>query len=264
VAFHTAILQGVQLRGFLSTISDDDLEFGVGLTHDANGLFNVFPSDVTRNLPFARDNDNLVFAGRFAFSHGIRNRFTLGGSGQTGKKGREEDFNAGRFSSFHPFAKLRLDPLDNPSIGPFRIRAEYLLMEVDNRTGAHPNQVNGETENYDFLFKPQIDLNDPTNEDGDVEHQGFYVYLYVDLIKRLTLTLGHSRIDSDIVESVDPALTERFFAWGFKRTQVAARYKIHDDVVIKAEFQRNKEDFGKHGGPEIDNDVLTTSLVYSF
>ena len=53
-------------------------------------------------------------------------------------------------------------------------------MEVDNRTGAHPNQVNGETENYDFLFKPQIDLNDPTNEDGDVEHQGFYVYLYVD------------------------------------------------------------------------------------
>ncbi|MCZ6678532.1 MAG: hypothetical protein O7E52_14945, partial [Candidatus Poribacteria bacterium] len=105
------------------------------------------------------------------------------------------------------------------------------------------------------------------NEDGDVQHEGFYVYLYVDLLKRLTLTFGYSGIDSDIVESSDPALFKqegRFFAWGFRRTQVAARYKIHDDVVIKAEFQRNKEDFGKHGGPEIDNDVLTTSLVYSF
>lgn len=259
--------QGVQLLGFLSAMSDDDLEFGLGLTHDANGRFNVFPGDVTRNLPFSLADDNLVFTGRLAFSHGLRNRFTLGVSGQTGEKGVEDGINDGSFSSFHPFAKLRLDPSNNPNIGPFRIRAEYLLMDIDNRTGAHPNRANKKTEKYDFLFKPQIDLDNPTNEDGDVQHEGFYIYLYVDLLKRLTLTFGYSGIDSDIVESSDPALFKqegRFFAWGFRRTQVAARYKIHDDVVIKAEFQRNKEDFGKHGGPEIDNDVLTTSLVYSF
>ncbi|MCZ6676565.1 MAG: hypothetical protein O7E52_04870, partial [Candidatus Poribacteria bacterium] len=229
-AFSYGYPQGIQIRGFLNLLSDDDLEFGLGLTHDANGRFNVFPGDATRNLPFALANDNLVFTGRLAFSHGLRNRFTLGASGQTGEKGVEDGINDGSFSSFHPFAKIRLDPSNNPNIGPFRIRAEYLLMDIDNRTGAHPNRANEKTEKYDFLFKPQIDLddpsNDPSNEDGDVQHEGFYVYLYLDLIKRLTLTLGHSRIDSDIVESSDPALTERFFAWGFRRTQIAARYKI--------------------------------------
>ena len=140
-------------------------------------------------------------------------------------------------------------------------------MDIDNRTGAHPNKANEKAEKYDFLFKPQVDLDDPTNEDGDVQHEGFYVYLYVDLLKRLTLTLGYSRVDSEVIESIDPVLFEQkgsFFAWGFRRTQLAARYKLHDDVVIKAEFQRNKEDFGPSGKPELDNDILTTSLVYSF
>ena len=228
---------------------------------------NAFPADVTRNLPFALANDNLVFAGRLAFSQGVRNRFTLGVSGQTGRKGQEASFNDGRFSSFHPFAKLRLDPLDNPNIGPFRIRAEYLIMDIDNRIGSTPNQANKETEKYNVLFKPKVDSGIPTNQDGDARLKGFYVYLYVDLIKRLTLTLGHSRVDSEVIESIDPVLFEQkgsFFAWGFRRTQIAARYKLHDDVVIKAEFQRNKEDFGPSGKPELDNDIFTTSLVHSF
>ncbi|MEC4673786.1 MAG: hypothetical protein VST68_06325, partial [Nitrospirota bacterium] len=261
--------QGVQLLGSLSLMATDDLRFGLGLTHDANGGLNIFPSDETRNLPFALANDNLVFAGRLSFSQGVRNSFTLGISGQAGEKGAEDSVNDGSFSSFHPFVKLTLAPFDNPNIGPFRIRAEYLLMNINNRNGAHPNTATGVAEKYDFLFTPQIDLDEPgLNEDGDVEHKGFYVYLHGALIKeRVTLTLGYSQVDSDVVESSDPELFKRdgrFFAWGFKRTQIAARYKIHDDVVIKAEFQRNKEDFGKHGGPELDNDVFTTSLVYSF
>ena len=258
---------GIQLRGFLSALSDEDLEFGLGFTHDANNRMNAFPADVTRNLPFALANDNLVFAGRLAFSQGVRNRFTLGVSGQTGRKGQEASFNDGRFSSFHPFAKLRLDPSDNPNIGPFRIRAEYLIMDIENRIGSTPNQANKETEKYNVLFKPKVDSGIPTNQDGDARLKGFYVYLYVDLIKRLTLTLGHSRVDSEVIESIDPVLFEQkgsFFAWGFRRTQIAARYKLHDDVVIKAEFQRNKEDFGPSGKPELDNDIFTTSLVHSF
>lgn len=254
--------QGIQLLGALSLRTDDDLEFGFGLTHDANNLYNIFPSDVTGNRPFALANDNLVLAGRLAFSQGTRNAFTVGVSGQTGKKGRKEVSNDGRFSSFHPFVKLRLDPSDNPNIGPFRIRAEGLIMDIDNRIGSHENRSNRARTKYDFVYRPQIEMHpkDP-NQDGDVRHKGFSVYLHVDLLKELlTLTFGYSRVESEVLESVDPALHAHNI-WGTRRTQLAARYRIHKDVIIKAEFQVNREDGTE---AEVDNNLITTSLVYSF
>jgi hypothetical protein len=255
--------QGVQFRGVLL---DSELEFGVGLTHDPNNFGNIYPGDETRNSPFGLADDNFALAGRLAFSHGARRRFTVGVSGQFGEKGAAGSVTDGGFSSIHPFIKQRFDPFKNPNIGPFQIRAEGLLMNIKNRRGTHPNLSSRATEKYDFLFTPKNDasLGKDDRDGDDVEHIGFYVYLSVDLVKRLTLTGGYSYLDSDVIGSKNPALFTpegRFLEWGARRIQFAARYKLHNDVVFKAEFQINDE---KGNETVIDNDVLTTSLVYSF
>lgn len=255
--------QGLQLRG---AVLDGELEFGVGFTHDPNNFANVYPGDVTKNQPFALSNDNFALAGRLAFSHGARHRFTLGLSGQFGEKGPAGSVTDGSFSSFHPFVKLRLDPFDTPQIGPFRIRAEGLVMKIENRRGTHPNLSSRAIEKYDFLYTPKndFDLGKDDQDADDVEHLGFYTYLSIDVLRKLTVTIGYSFFDSDVIGSKNPELFTpegRFLEWGARRTQVALRYRIHDDVVVKTEFQKNKE---KGNEKVIDNDVLTTSLVYSF
>ena len=190
-AFSYGYPQGVQLRGALL---NDELEFGFGFTHDPNNFGNIYPGDDTRNQPFALADDNFALAGRLAFSHGTRHRFTAGVSGQFGEKGAEGSPSDGSFSSFHPFIKLRLDPLGTPHIGPFRIRAEGVLMNIENRRGVHPNLSSRATEKFDFLYTPKNDspLGKNDRDGDDVEHVGFYVYLSADLVRRLTLTVGYS------------------------------------------------------------------------